>query len=407
MKFNKIFSFMALGLGVAFMLSSCSDDNDSNPTIITPESFEVLQPEFGESVVDLAAMTADDGITLSWNQPKYTDNGAPLGNMAGSGVVYKVMLSPSGQFTKAFDASKIDTKAGTYSGDADFDYVIIDNIYSTTKTTVLAADINLALNRWNQFTSADGVTKWEENKECDPMKVSVRVEARIEAGAGNIIKESVIESNVVTVNVKPYYQLPYVKDNPEPIYMPGNGNGWNHGVCPVLAWDDDKEALCGYAYMDGDFKFTPNDGWDAEYNGNDFDQANCSSNITLNGGGNISFTGEAGIYFVEVNLDKRTLTATPYVWRLVGDFNGWKADDDTQIMTYNKDAHCLEITGAAVTDAGWKFTSNGNWDVNYGGELNNLTRDGANITMTGSTIRLFLERTKANKDNFKFTATVE
>ena len=88
MKFKNLLSYMALGAVVA--MSSCADDNDSNPTLIKPAAgtFVVFQPEFGENVVDLSpsVMTADDGITLTWNQPQYTDNGAPIGNLAGSGV---------------------------------------------------------------------------------------------------------------------------------------------------------------------------------------------------------------------------------------------------------------------------------------------------------------------------------
>ena len=82
---------------------------------------------------------------------------------------------------------------------------------------------------------------------------------------------------------------------------------------------------------------------------------------------------------------------------VVGDFNGWAPDDDNQIMTYDMEKHCLVKTGATVTENGWKFTSNGNWNVNYGGDLKALSRDGANIEVVGSTICLFLENTKTSQ----------
>jgi hypothetical protein len=66
-------------------------------------------------------------------------------------------------------------------------------------------------------------------------------------------------------------------------------------------------------------------------------------------------------------------------------------------MTYDMEKHCLVKTGATVTEKGWKFTSNGNWNVNYGGDLKALSRDGANIEVVGSTICLFLENTKATQ----------
>lgn len=408
MKFKNLLSYMALGAVVA--MSSCADDNDSNPTLIKPAAgtFVVFQPEFGENVVDLSpsVMTADDGITLTWNQPQYTDNGAPIGNLAGSGIVYKVQLSPSGKFTKAYDPSKLDAKTGTYEGDANFDYVDMDNKFTSTVTTILAKDLNMTLNRWNQFSS-QVQTVWQEGVDCEAIKVYVRVVARIDAGIDNTVDGSVMESNVVAINVKPYYMLPYDKPTPEPIYMPGNGNGWNHGVCPVLAWDDDKDALCGYAYMDGEFKFTPQPNWDAEYNGSNFEQGLCSESITLNGGGNISFTGTPGMYFLEVNLDKKSLIVTPYEWHLVGAFNEWNQADASQVMTYDTEEHCLKFENAGVTADGWKFAANGGWDVNLGGDMDNLTQDGANLTVEGSTIRLYLERTQANMDNFKYRCTVE
>lgn len=408
MKLNKTFSYMAMGVAAACVMGSCCDDNGSNPTLIEPQEggFIVFQPEFGENVVDLSqdVMTADDGITLAWNQPVYTDNGAPIGNLAGSGIVYKVMLSPTGNFTKAYDPDKLNVKTGVYEGEADFDYVVMDNKYTSTTTTLLAKDLNMTLNRWNQFSSlSTGI--WQEGQDCAPLKVSVKVEARIDAGIDNTVAS--ITSNAVSIYVKPYYTLPYDKPTPEPIFMPGNGNGWNHGVCPVLAWDDNHDALCGYAYMDGEFKFTPQPNWDAEYNGSHFEQSLCSDNITLNGGGNIQFTGTPGMYFLEVNLDKKSLIATSYVWRLVGDFNSWNEADDAQVMTYDKEEHCLKFENAGVNANGWKFVANGSWAVNLGGDINNLTQDGSNLSDEGATIRLYLERTKENMDNFKYRCTVE
>lgn len=408
MKFNKIFSYLAIGIATAFALSSCSDDNDSNPTLITPAegSFKVNQPEFGANIVNLSPdyMTADDGVVLTWNQPKFTDKGAAIGNLAGSGITYRVMLSPTGKFTKPFDTSKLNTKKGIYEGDADFDYVIMDNAYVSTTSTILAKDINLNLNRWNQFSSFS-TEAWQEGADCAPLKVYVMVQARIDAGIGNTV--SSINSNIVEINVKPYYALPYEKPVPEPIYMPGNGNGWNHDYAPILKWSDDDDALVGYAYIDGEFKFTMKDNWnDGEYNCSNFDQAACSDEIVINDGtGNIGFNGEPSIYLLKVNIEKRSIIAEKYTWRLVGDFNSWNAADDSQIMTYSKDDHCLVFENATVTEAGWKFTSNGNWDVNYGGDLQNLSRGGDNITTAGSTIRLYLENTK--KTDGKVYCTVE
>ena len=90
---------MAFGVGMVACLASCTDDRVSNPTLIEPEagSFVLFQPEYSGSVVDLNNQDNPDyGIVLTWNQPTYTSNGAPIGFNAGAGTSYKVMISPSG-----------------------------------------------------------------------------------------------------------------------------------------------------------------------------------------------------------------------------------------------------------------------------------------------------------------------
>lgn len=390
---------MALGLGTAFCLTSCTDDRVSNPMLIEPQagSFQLFQPEYSASVVDLSnEENPDYGIVLTWNQPTYTSNGAPIGFNAGAGTSYKVMISPTGQFTSAYDHALLQ-KDGTYTGEA-FDYVVADEVYQTTTTTLLAKTINLALNRWNQHNPATAAADlWTEGQDLAPMQITVKVLSRVMDGGDNLLFS--IESNEITMQVKPYYQKTVEESVPEPIYMPGNGNGWNHDFAPILTYDADLNAMKGYAYMDGEFKFTVADNWnDGEYNCSHFNKDLCSSNIVINDGtGNIGFSGEAGMYLVSVDLKNGSIVATPSTWRLVGDFNGWTPDDDTQILTYDTENHCLVKKGATVTENGWKFTSNGTWDVNYGGDLKNLTRNGANITAVGTTIRFYLENTKASQ----------
>ena len=65
------------------------------------------------------------------------------------------------------------------------------------------------------------------------------------------------------------------------LWIPGNGNGWNHDVAPVLVSKDGK-VFSGYAYMNGEFKFTPFADWSAEYNNSNF--TIVSSNIDCGDG---------------------------------------------------------------------------------------------------------------------------
>jgi hypothetical protein len=87
---------------------------------------------------------------------------------------------------------------------------------------------------------------------------------------------------------------------------------------------------------------------------------------------------------------------------LVGDFNGWNQADNAQQMTWNATDYCWEITGATVNTNGWKFTANNSWDINLGGKtLDNLVANGDNITVAGSTIKLY--PTRKTSDNIYCT----
>ena len=82
---------------------------------------------------------------------------------------------------------------------------------------------------------------------------------------------------------------------------------------------------------------------------------------------------------------------------LVGQFNGWNQADDAQQMTWNATDFCYEITGAGVTADGWKFTANNAWNIaNLGGSIDNLTFDGSNLTVAGTTIKLYPTRKTAD-----------
>ena len=83
---------------------------------------------------------------------------------------------------------------------------------------------------------------------------------------------------------------------------------------------------------------------------------------------------------------------------LVGDFNGWNEKDDAQQMTWDAANVCFTITGAGVTTNGWKFTANNSWGINLGGDtLNDLVANGPNISVAGSTIKLYPCRTTSDK----------
>ena len=46
--------------------TGCSDDNDSNPTLIQPKEFKLNTPAYVNETVDLSTTEA---LQLSWSQP--------------------------------------------------------------------------------------------------------------------------------------------------------------------------------------------------------------------------------------------------------------------------------------------------------------------------------------------------
>jgi hypothetical protein len=78
-------------------------------------------------------------------------------------------------------------------------------------------------------------------------------------------------------------------------------------------------------------------------------------------------------------------------------------------MTWNKEGCCYELSNAAVTANGWKFRANGltdpNWKINLGANdetepspiINDLVGNGKNISVVGTTIKLYPLRNTSDK----------
>jgi hypothetical protein len=67
-------------------------------------------------------------------------------------------------------------------------------------------------------------------------------------------------------------------------------------------------------------------------------------------------------------------------------------------MTFNKDEGCWEVTTDAVSGE-YKFRANHDWAINWGGDVNGLTQDGSNLSLTAGTytFKLYLTYNGAHK----------
>jgi hypothetical protein len=366
---------------VAF--TACEDDRDSNPVLNTSGdvTFVLNAPEFAG--VDVA-LGATESVPLTWSQPVLTTDNAPLGAAGTYGFMYEVQLSKDGNFTKTFaDAlAEVTDEEGNYTGTpTGHDYTVLPTTYNECKADLNPDELNTALNE---------VNVWAEGTELTATDAYLRVVAIWAKADGttqvlatsNVQKVSLIPSKWIDITETPAAE--------SYLWMPGNGNGWNHGVAPILV-SSDGEIYEGYAYMDGDFKFTTVDYWGEELNNGSFTTVSDNIDLGDGGGGNLGFTGDAGMYYIVVNMADMSITATPVTWSVIGGFNNWGGDE---FLTYDTANHCMSVTITFDTDTEWKFRRDSDWAINFGGSLDALEQDGANFSATAGThtIQLFIER---------------
>lgn len=201
----------------------------------------------------------------------------------------------------------------------------------------------------------------------------------------------------ITLNMMEYtYSIELIGEMNLTLYVPGDHQGWNPGSAPTLYSRNFDFKYSGYVYFGADntpFKITSQPNWDG-------------TNYGDGGGGTLSESGgnlevaEAGMYKIDVDLNANTYSMTKTEWGLIGDATsgGW---DESTPMAYDPATKLWSVT-TTLKDGSFKFRANNNWDINIGGDLNNLNYGGDNISATEGkyTITLNLSNPEA------FVATV-
>ena len=209
----------------------------------------------------------------------------------------------------------------------------------------------------------------------------------------------------LTLNMMDYsYTIEPVNYDPF-IYFIGSTDAWSSSDQKLALVDEDKGTYTGYVYIADpngaglQFKFQRVAGsWDNQINADTFVSFGGAA---TNENGNIGVNAGEGVYYMDVNLSERTITATKVEsMSMVGDFQNWNIVGPTP-MTWNAEEYCFEATNAGVTDGGWKFVVNKDWSINLGGSINNLEQDGANLEVAGNTVKLY--PTRKTKDNIYCT----
>lgn len=366
----------ALLIGIISLFASCSDDNDSNPTLIQPKEFVLNTPAYANATIDLERST---GLELTWSQPKYTADNAPIN------ATYEVQVSPTNSFTVSTDEAAADE-----SGEKVPDYAVLSNTTQKCNISASAEEMDKALVK---------ILKWTEGNVPAEQEMYVRVNAYILEGTNHL---NPIASNSVKLNVKPYYIE--LKDAvPTMWYLVGNmfGAKWandkNIGVdaLPMFLkpnFSYDKKTGAGEIeytnyFLTGDyndkaecdgagFKIMPSSfNWDYSMNA---DGATKGTIVNRNGGsdGGHIVAETAGYYTITLNTADNTAKMVKYegnvtnygTIQISGSFNDWA---DTPMLPYNTEgvenhAWYYVMDVPAGETAQFKFKIEGSWDTSWG-----------------------------------------
>lgn len=366
----------ALLFGIISLFASCSDDNDSNPTLIQPTEFTLNTPEYANSTIDLEHST---GLGLTWSQPKYTADNAPIN------ATYEVQVSPTDTFTVSTDEAAADE-----SGEKVPDYAALSNTTQKCNVSASAEEIDKALVK---------ILKWTEGNVPATQEVYVRVNAFVQEGTSRL---NPVASNSVKLNVNPYYIE--LKDAvPTMWYLVGNmfGAKWadnksiGEDALPMFLkpnFSYDKKTGAGEIeytnyFLTGDyndkaecdgagFKIMPSSfNWDYSMNA---DGATKGTIVNRNGGsdGGHIVAPEAGYYTITINTADNTAKMEKYegavnnygTIQIAGSFNEW---GDTPMLPYNTEgvenhAWYYVMDVAAGETVQFKFKIAGSWDTAWG-----------------------------------------
>ena len=217
-----------------------------------------------------------------------------------------------------------------------------------------------------------------------------------DAKAGKIAKAGKYK---LTINMMDYtYTIEEVNYDPF-VYFIGATDGWKSSDQKLALVDDAKGVYTGYVYLADpngsgfQFKFQRKAGdWT---NAIGAGALSTFSGAATNEGDNIGVNAGEGVYYMDVNLSEGKINATKVEkMGIIGGFNNWDGD---AVMTWNAKEYCFEATNVGVTADGWKFRVNGDWAVNLGGSINDLTAGGDNLSVAGNTVKLYPTRKTSDK----------
>lgn len=359
MKKLNILAGLFLGIGLS-LFSACEDDNDSNPIVQQPETFELNTPALGGNVYDLEKSSY---IQLTYKQPDYGYTAA---------VTYYAQVSMTDKWNDATEESEAT-------------YVELNGNSSTCEFGVETSQIDRAIMQLGGYD--------EETVPKEAVKIYIRLRATLTSGYQ-------CYSNSIALSVFPYY-MPVVNAEPEIWYLVGDciGDGtWgndgtgNIGVSLIpMSIVDGYEynattgqgeiIFTGYFLAGKGFKLIKTPGSWADQWGNSSAPGIDSPVKNDDGSSNLQ-VATSGYYSIKLNTATDVLTIeaveAPDVYHIMmqGDFNGWTDVAMTPVNTvegmnnhvwkYELDATSGDTTAKFKVGPGEGGSADG-WGVNWGG----------------------------------------
>lgn len=255
-----------------------------------------------------------------------------------------------------------------------------DNPVFAIKIDVTSAELNANNGAWN-FKVIPASTKnagqtWDQNHSLTFIGAGANDGTLAYATATEDVEWATITtpgSYMLSINL---LDLTFEVANAiEYVYMPGTNNDWSSWSTKLFTSDYIKYT--GFANLTGDFKFTGIAGWN-----NDFGNwGKGASNYDLQNGSNDNFKvdGTPGLYWISLDLPALKYTKT-YIEKIgvVGSHNGWNAGG-APLLTPSADNLVWEGEFDLTEGGEFKFCMNGGWDINLGGDEDNLSIGGKNL----------------------------
>ena len=162
------------------------------------------------------------------------------------------------------------------------------------------------------------------------------------------------------------------------LYTPGSSNSWNQSASQRL-FTNDRNEFKGFAYLDGEFKFTSASNWD----GYNFGAGPEAGQLSTDGSAGNLNVAKAGLYFCDVWMNSLTYsTVMIETIGLVGPATSAEWDASAAEPLTSND-YLIWSGDINLKPGEWKFCCNYGWDVNLGGPADNLDFNGANLVFDG------------------------